>query len=131
MKVKSPIAFGRALSKLSFSIALSLSGCTLFSDSFEPAPPTNRPPGHISRGDELTQTPLRRRAEGIEVTWQVPSEPIDGFIIRYGYDRSRLDSESKISVSLLSPEKDPEFGPVFRFIIPGVRSDAIVFVSVH
>jgi hypothetical protein len=130
MREKMKIALRDSLPKLYLAAALFLSGCSAFTDAFDSTQPSNRPPGHISRDEEIAQTPLRRRAEGIEVTWQVPSEPVDGFVIRYGYDRTHLDSESKVSVSLLTPEKDPEFGPVFRFIIPGVKPDATVFVSV-
>ena len=107
-----------------FFVSLS-SGCSsLFGPSKpEPGASTER----RSPGESII---LEKKASGVEVTWEVPSDPVDGFIIRYGHDRAQLSKEAKILISELRAERDPTHGPVYRYIIHNIAPEDPIFVSV-
>jgi len=67
---------------------------------------------------------------GIEVTWEVPSEPVDGFVIRYGEDSTNLSKEATIFRSELREERDSQYGPVYRYILRDIPESGRVYVSV-
>jgi hypothetical protein len=69
-------------------------------------------------------------SNGIEVTWEVPSEPVDGFIIRYGDSPATLAREVTISSADIREETDPEFGPVYRYLIRDAADASRLFVSI-
>ena len=64
------------------------------------------------------------------MTWEMPSEPVDGFIIRYGSSPSSLSKEVTISARDIKEERDPEFGPVYRYLIRDVENAQKLFVSI-
>ena len=64
------------------------------------------------------------------MTWEVPSDPVDGFVIRYGQDRAQLSKEVTILLSELRPERDSHYGPVYRYVIPDIAPDEPIYVSV-
>lgn len=69
-------------------------------------------------------------SKGIEVTWEVPGEPVDGFIIRYGDSPTTLSREVTISSTDIREENDPEFGPVYRYLIRDAADAQRLFVSI-
>ena len=107
-----------------FAAAITLSGCSLF----------ERAPGNKAAGAEQAaqalSTLVKKTISGVSITWEVPSEPTDGFIIRYGDDRTQLSKEVTILTSDLREEQDPEAGPVYRYIIKNVPRDKQIFVSI-
>jgi hypothetical protein len=60
----------------------------------------------------------------------VPSEPIDGFILRYGEKPEELTTEKRITVDSLLREDDPEFGPVYRYTVSDIAPQSALFVSI-
>ncbi|MEY4669051.1 MAG: hypothetical protein RL518_1750 [Pseudomonadota bacterium] len=118
----------KTLSLLSLCVSLLfISGCSLFQSS--------------SQGSESTQL-LEEKAlieaqhapeapkQGIEVTWETPSEPVDGFIIRYGSSPNALTKEVTISAADIREVNDPEYGPVYRYLIRDVENAQKLFVSI-
>ncbi|MEY4701623.1 MAG: hypothetical protein RL326_1810 [Pseudomonadota bacterium] len=73
---------------------------------------------------------VKKKTIGVEVTWEAPSEPTDGFVIRYGEDKTRLLKEVIVASSELREENDPQFGPVYRYTIKDVSHDHSIFVSI-
>jgi hypothetical protein len=73
---------------------------------------------------------VQKKSIGLEVVWEVPSEPTDGFVIRYGEDRGNLSKEVTILLSELREEKDPIHGPIYRYVIRDISTTAPIFVSV-
>lgn len=67
---------------------------------------------------------------GLQVTWQVPSEGVDGFVLRYGAHPDSLKDERRLPISSLSQVDDPEFGPVFRYIISDIDPRSSLYVAV-
>jgi len=68
-------------------------------------------------------------AQGIQITWEVPSEPVDGFVIRYGYSPEAMDQQLRVRLDELKEENDPEYGPVYRYTVADVTPDADIYVS--
>jgi hypothetical protein len=66
----------------------------------------------------------------IELLWEVPAEPVDGYIVRYGNFREQLSVEKKVLVGELEKRDDPERGSVYRYVIRGIPSTQRIFLSV-
>ncbi len=121
---------------LSLFLALTLNACALFgsNDSQDISRTTSKPEEGLSEVEEAplpaSSTSTRKMVEGTEITWESPSEPVDGFVIRYGEDAKRLDKEVKLSASDLKEEQDPEFGKVFRYVIRNVSPVKPLYVSI-
>jgi hypothetical protein len=107
--------------------SLSITGCSLL---FDPTPPKKAPSQQDGAEAGIVQPIFEKKAAGIEVTWEVPSEPVDGFVIRYGEDRTQLVKEATILVSELREERDSQYGPVYRYTIRDISSDTPLYVSV-
>jgi len=60
----------------------------------------------------------------------VPGEPVDGFIIRYGDSPATLSREVTISSADIREETDPEFGPIYRYLIRDAADAKRLFVSI-
>jgi hypothetical protein len=114
-------------STLFLIIPLTLSGCSLFGSA---------------GGDQRPDPSVEERAlieahaapeapkQGIEFTWEVPSESVDGFIIRYGSSPNSLSKEITISATDIREEKDPEHGPVYRYLVRDVEGNGPLFWSI-
>jgi hypothetical protein len=82
------------LASLALSTALLFaSGCSLFNSS-----PKADDAQRVVEEKALVdaQTAPEAPKQGIEVTWEMPSEPVDGFIIRYGSSPGALSKEVTI-----------------------------------
>lgn len=114
-------------STLFLIIPVTLSGCSLFgfgsSTGSEQAAVDERA---LIEAHTAPEAPK----QGIEFTWEVPSEAVDGFIIRYGSSPSSLSKEITISATDIREEKDPEHGPVYRYLVRDVESAGPLFWSI-
>jgi len=100
---------------------IALSGCaSLFS---------NTPQG-AQEASTMPAATVQKKSIGLEVVWEVPSEPTDGFVIRYGEDKANLTKEVTILLSELREEKDPIHGPIYRYVIRDLPTSTPIFVSV-
>jgi hypothetical protein len=110
---------------LSSCILIHLCGCaSLF------GPTASEPASKKERQPSASSPLVEKKASGVEVTWEVPSDPVDGFVIRYGQDRSQLTKEVTLLLSELREERDSHYGPVYRYIIRNLTSDEPLYVSV-
>jgi hypothetical protein len=108
------------------SLALTCTaGCSLVFDASK----TNKR-SESQNAAALSAPLLEKKEAGIEVTWEVPSDPVDGFVIRYGEDRENLLKEATILRSELREERDSQYGPVYRYILRDISPSGKVFVSV-
>jgi hypothetical protein len=84
-----------------------------------------------ARGQVEGSSPvIQKKLSGIEVMWEVPSDPVDGFVIRYGEERDKLNREATIFRSELREENDSDYGPVYRYVLRDVPSGSRIFVAV-
>jgi hypothetical protein len=120
--MKKPISY-----LLSALILINSAGCArLFgSTKSEPTPKEER-----QASASNSSLFLEKKASGVEITWEVPSDPVDGFVIRYGQDRTQLTKEVTLLLSELREERDSQYGSVYRYIVPNLESDGPVYVSV-
>lgn len=115
--------------------SLSLAACSLFEGAPQPTEPQAGEASKVSEADlpidsRVTSAMRRATVDGIEVTWEVPAEETDGFIIRYGNDPGHLDSERVVEVSELRRETDSQYGPVYRYVIVGVPPGRQLYVAI-
>lgn len=103
-----------------------LSGCSLFSDSETPSSAETN--SKASSSDSKTAD--SKKNQGIQLTWEVPGEAVDGFVIRYGDNKNSLPREIKLTTSQLQEESDPEYGPVYRYVLKDVVSAGPMFFSI-
>lgn len=68
-------------------------------------------------------------SDELEVLWKIPAEPVDGFVLRYGFSREALTEEVVLKVDDLEKADDPDFGFVYRHILKNVPPSKRVFVS--
>lgn len=117
--------------KLSRSLAITLlvltvtSGCSLIFD-----PSSKKVPSRRDENGSVTSPVLEQTESGIEVTWEVPSDPVDGFVIRYGEDKDNLTKEATIFKSELREERDSQYGPVYRYILRDASKTGKTYVAV-
>lgn len=100
--------------------ALLFSGCSLFKTEAPVSAPAAAPV-------VATPAPIRH---AIWVKWQVPSEAVDGFIIRYGGAPDALTKEVTLSTIDLAEENDAKYGPIYRYLIKDVENFDRVFVAI-
>jgi hypothetical protein len=118
----------KTLPTLALSISLLFaSGCSLFQSS---AHETDSSKILAERAVVEAQHAPEAPKQGIEVTWETPSEPVDGFIIRYGSSPDALTKEVTISSNDIREVNDPEYGPVYRYLIRDVENAKKLFVSI-
>lgn len=65
----------------------------------------------------------------VEVIWAIPKDPVDGFIVRYGYTKGELKFEEKVASSALDRFDDPKYGFVYRHVLKNVPTDKPVYVT--
>jgi len=100
-------------------------GCSLIFD-----PGASKKSVESKAGTIASAPVIERKEAGIEVTWEVPSDAVDGFVIRYGEDRTNLSKEATIFRSELREERDSQYGPVYRYILRDIPESGRVYVSV-
>ncbi len=101
------------------------SGCSLIFDGSKSKKPAESTTSAISAAPVI-----EKKEAGIEVTWEVPSDPVDGFLIRYGEVRTDLSKEVTILRSELREERDAQYGPVYRYILRDIPESGRVYVAV-
>lgn len=119
------------MKKLLCSIALlilpfAFSGCSLFGS--ESGAGNDQPAVERTLVEALAAPEAPK--QGIEFTWEVPSENVDGFIIRYGSSPSSLSKEVTISATDIREERDPEHGPVYRYLVRDIEETGPLFWSI-
>lgn len=116
-----------------FSILLAtapLGGCGWLrwssTTSAKKAEPVVKRPGRLS----VSQA---RSTSDIEVLWEIPSAPVEGFIISYGFgEEEEMTHRVKVRASELNRYEDQRYGFVYRFVlrdIPVDRSLKVVISS--
>ena len=69
-------------------------------------------------------------SEKIELTWKIPSEEVDGFVIHYGFDRQKLGSEIQVKVEDLEQYDHPQYGPVYRYYLENLPKTKTAYVAI-
>ncbi|MBN8549927.1 MAG: hypothetical protein J0M12_11480 [Deltaproteobacteria bacterium] len=132
----------------SICLGISLSSCSfierntigLFSaDSAQAGFSSPQQPVPAEDGTNLSRVTVKPQAPAptatpapgtrVEVIWAIPKDPVDGFIIRYGYTKTELKFEEKVHGTALDRFDDPKYGFVYRYVLKNVPANTTVYVS--
>lgn len=102
-----------------------LSGCSIFGFEEEEEIPV-RPP---SRGKtapryrtNLNQLRPPEQLTDVELLWEIPKSPVDGYVIDYDYGPQTQRKTIKVRVDELAKFEHKNLGFVYRFILKGVSA---------
>ena len=125
------------LAFISLLLAAGLNGCGWFGSTAAPAPqaeaetPTaGAPLPGTPLAVEKLQRPQKSAPTDVEILWEIPQQPVDGFVIRYGFSRSGLDKTVKVKAMDIEKIDDPVHGPVIRYLLKDIPSDKRIYITV-
>lgn len=76
-----------------------------------------------------TRAEPQKPSSEVEVIWAIPQEPVEGFIIRYGYTRDNLEKLVKVDAKKLQRYDDPKYGFIYRHIIRNLENSKSIYVT--
>lgn len=134
----------RRLHKITLSLlasfALTLGGCASISELLNPdpsTPTTQAQPEQNSLANSPTdpaqtssQAAKASEFSEVEMVWEISQQPVDRYLIRYGFSRDNLDKEIRVSTQVLNTASDPQFGTVYKYTLKGIPRNESVFVSI-
>jgi len=119
-----------------------LTGCGIFEtsrSSTDNRDQLSRNPSDSSNSQKSTssEVPLvpghsehRPRFSSIEIDWLVPSVPVDGFVVSYGFGDEPLTNRVTVPTSELKQLEDPERGPIYRYFLNEIPRDREIRVAI-
>jgi len=115
-------------------LLLVLGGCGLF---LAPAPKElndqkTPPKAELldASADSSQERPTsERNLSDVEVIWAVPGEPVDKYLLRYGFSKESLNLEIEIDASKLEKVQDPAHGEVYHYLINDVPSARTLYLT--
>jgi hypothetical protein len=66
----------------------------------------------------------------VEIMWHIPTDPVEGFVVKYGFERSSINEETRILTKDLEQVETPQFGKVFRFVLGNIPVDRPLYISI-
>lgn len=66
----------------------------------------------------------------VEMLWRIPSEPVDGFYVNYGFNKHSLNHQVKFLINDLEKYDHPSHGPVYRARLEDIPPHKTIFFSV-
>ncbi|MBX7143760.1 MAG: hypothetical protein K1X79_04865 [Oligoflexia bacterium] len=95
----------------------------------EPSQDTTPTTETLAQTPPSTATRSAIQATQVELLWEIPKDAVDGYIIRYGLDREKLDHVKRVPASALERFEDSKLGFVYRYVLSDVPEKSSVFVS--
>lgn len=118
------------------TIFLCLSGCSWFEAklpeqvAFEPFQSPANSPTPESPVQAEHKEPSPELPQFIEVTWEIPADKVESYVIRYGTEKDHLDKEVRLHPGDIQKVHHEKYGDVFRYLLPNPPRDKTVYVSV-
>jgi hypothetical protein len=82
------------------------------------------------QGQSRSRRPQESSNSAIEILWQVPTTPVDGFILSWGYDQSSAVNRVSVKRSDLEQISDSSMGEVYRYVLRNMPADRGIRVTV-
>lgn len=79
----------------------------------------------FSSSEEATQTPPKEQEYGVELTWDIPEETIEYFIVYVGNSPEHLNTEIRLSVAELTVTT----GNKYRYLVKPVNKGDPIYVA--
>jgi len=74
--------------------------------------------------------PLKTPGENaIEIIWELPQNPVDGYVLKYGFSADKLTTQLTLSLNDIERYEDPRFGFVYRYYLPSIPANKRVFLT--
>lgn len=120
-------------------------GCSIFSSLQEDSRYSELSGGTASEVTEGTEVAVERidpsaqnasgrlgRTESrfIEVLWEVPALPVQGFILRYGTDESALSGSVQLMPEKLQRVRASGGAELYRYLLPEPARDKTVYITI-
>jgi len=125
---------------LGLALLLSLTGCGLLGGkTAESTAPAGAPPAaaseqsaekHTTVAIEKLERPRRPAVSDVEILWEIPNKPVDGFVIRHGYSRDNLENSARIAAGDVEKVEDPVHGTVYHYLLKNLPPDKKVYITV-
>lgn len=93
------------------------------------AKPSPSRPEHAKEQDKSKPATVQVSAP-ISISWRIPAQPVDGFILYYGPSPEKLDSQVRVSIEQLAPAKEQEGQQVYRYLLRGVSAGQRTIVAI-
>ena len=65
----------------------------------------------------------------VAIVWKIPQDPVDGFVVHYGYNKDLLSNEIRVKCDALEKFEDPANGFVYRYYLKSLPENKVIFVS--
>jgi hypothetical protein len=72
----------------------------------------------------------RTESRFIEVLWEVPALPVQGFILRYGTDESVLSGSAQLIPEKLQRVRTSGGAELYRYLLPEPARDKTVYITI-
>ncbi|MCB9030704.1 MAG: hypothetical protein H6619_06590 [Deltaproteobacteria bacterium] len=66
----------------------------------------------------------------VRLTWKVPQDAVDGYLIHYGYSKNILTQRIKLKVSELQIVSDSNYGDVYKYILTNIPVNKTVYITI-
>lgn len=137
----SQVSSGRVAVLVALIVGGVLSGCSFSGTSFQSFEDGGRSKSHVEGekaavAKQTTAVELRAlkssadSVSAIELLWEVPQEPVEGFIVRYGAAHEALTAERRLAVADIERIEDPSRGRLYRYVIEGIPVTQRVFLTI-
>lgn len=114
-----------------------LSGCGWFASKELPGASQTTDEASSRKEKHSARVSIERLPQGktklvsdVTIVWSIPSDPVDGFVLRYGFSREKLEHSRRVAIPELTKSEDPNHGAVYRYILKDLPSDKVIFVAV-
>ncbi len=130
---------------LFISIVSATQSCTFFDDTFS----DTKNPSEYGQEDQIGENSgntsnnsttnvkienldlsKSRTSSDIEVIWQIPETPVEGYVVNYGFEQNNLTKQVRVRSEILEKAEDPKHGFVYRYVLSGIPLNKIVYISI-
>jgi hypothetical protein len=78
---------------------------------------------------DIEKLDTARAHTGIELILEIPREPVDRYVVNYGFEKDKLDSHLEIKISDFEKLEYNEKGYVYRYVIETLPNDRTIYMS--
>lgn len=117
------------------ALLLLAGGCSFFSSTVEQEPQIKTGKNELIPNPAAQvaikelERPSAAKFNDIEITWKIPEQIVEGYLLIYGSDSSNLDQKIRLYSNEIETRLDPRFGNVYRYYISNIPANQPVFVQ--
>lgn len=138
---KTRLAGSFAIARLCYlgllSEMLLLSSCSFFNqpaaapEAIGSIEESTTPPTEVTTAKINELKPVDDSWSDVELLWDIPNSPVDGYQINYGYDRENLQFKVQVYTNQLETKHDEKLGTVYRHVLDNIPHNKKIFFSIQ